>query len=186
MGSGIEAHDGAAAYEGEIGFSEIISINDNGHYVRCQTPYDERISGIESGDRGLYYLPQGSPERSQGQRQFGLIGHVKLKVSAENGPIRPGDFITCSASRPGVGMKATRTGRVVGIAKEAFGGEQEKVGLIEVYVNPHTWLAESTPGIKNMGGDLESFKKELIALKEENTRLRERLDDIEKLIDSKS
>jgi hypothetical protein len=37
-----------------------------------------------------------------------------------------------------------------------------------------------------MGEDLESFKKELIALKEENTRLRERLDDIEKLIDSKS
>jgi hypothetical protein len=52
LGSAIEAHDGAGTYEGEIGFSEIISINDDGHYTRCKRPYDERITGIESGDRG--------------------------------------------------------------------------------------------------------------------------------------
>jgi hypothetical protein len=182
VGSGIKAHDGTAAYEGEIGFSEIISINDNGHYVRCRSPYDERISGIESGDRGLYYLPQGSPERTQGQRQFGLIGHVKLKVSAENGAIRPGDFVTCSGSRPGVGMKATRTGRVVGIAKGAFDGDHEKVGLIEVYVNPHTWLADSTTVSGAAGNDYDALKREFVVLKAENASLRERLDDIENLI----
>ncbi len=182
VGSGIEAHDGTAAYEGEIGFSEIISINDNGHYVRCQTPYDDRISGIESGNRGLYDLSQGSPERAAGQRQFGALGHVKLKVLAENGPIKPGDFLTCSGSQPGAGMRATRTGRVVGIAKQAFDGEQEKVGLIEVFVNPHTWLADSSPVTDAIGNDVESLKRELLVLKAENTKLWARLNDIEKLI----
>lgn len=171
--SSIEAHDGAGRYEGEIGFSEIISINDNGHYASCKRPYDERISGIESGNRGIYYLAQGSPERRQGQRQFGAIGHVKLKVSAENGLIKPGDFITCSGSQPGIGMKATKPGRVVGIAKEAFDGTPGQIGLIEVFVDPHTWLKESTPALAAMNKEVTALKQEVLSLREELQQYRQ-------------
>jgi hypothetical protein len=180
--SQLEAHDGTGFYEGEISFSEIITINDNGHYQRCDTPYDARISGIESGDRGRFYLPQGSREREEGQRQFGIMGHVKLKVSAENGPIRAGDLITCSASLPGVGMKATRSGRVVGIAKGDFTGAPGDLGLIEVYVNPHTWMAESTAEMEVSETDIAALKNEVLALQVENASLIERLNRIEQLI----
>ena len=88
-----------------------------------------------------------------------LSGRVPVKISLENGPIAVGDPIT-SSSTPGVGMKATAAGRVIGIALETYDGSQissevEPVGsgtsleegsststLIEearimVFVNPH-------------------------------------------------
>lgn len=47
-----------------------------------------------------------------------LSGRVPCKVSAENGPIRPGDLLTV-ASVPGHAAKATTAGPVVGTALEA-------------------------------------------------------------------
>ena len=63
-----------------------------------------------------------------------LNGRVYLKVSTENGSIKIGDAIT-SSSIPGVGMRATGAGRVVGIALESF--DIDGVGKIMVFVNPH-------------------------------------------------
>ena len=45
----------------------------------------------------------------------GLSGRVPVKVSTKNGDIRPGDYITTS-DIPGVGMRATRAGHVIGKA----------------------------------------------------------------------
>jgi hypothetical protein len=42
-------------------------------------------------------------------------GRVPVKVTTKNGDIKPGDFITTS-DIPGVGMKATEAGRVIGKA----------------------------------------------------------------------
>lgn len=131
-----EVHDGTGYYTGEIGAAQIIVLNGEGYYERSSKPYDAKIAGIESGNRGLYDLREGSTDRREGQRQLGLIGHVKLQVTNENGLIKPGDFITTS-STPGAGMKATRPGRVVGIAKESA---ESHLDIIEVYLQPHTWL----------------------------------------------
>ncbi|HEU4677157.1 MAG TPA: NosD domain-containing protein, partial [Candidatus Paceibacterota bacterium] len=51
----------------------------------------------------------------------GLKGRVPIRLSTENGPIKKGDRITLS-SVPGVGMKATGSARVVGIALEDYDG----------------------------------------------------------------
>lgn len=45
----------------------------------------------------------------------GLAGRLPVKVSTKNGDIAPGDLITTS-DIPGIGMKATDPGRVIGKA----------------------------------------------------------------------
>ena len=54
-----------------------------------------------------------------------------MTVSAENGPILPGDFLT-SSSMPGYAMKATGPGPVIGQALEGFGGSE--VGFVMMLV----------------------------------------------------
>ncbi|MBI4008601.1 hypothetical protein HY357_00035 [Candidatus Roizmanbacteria bacterium] len=53
----------------------------------------------------------------------GMLGQVWVKVSTESGNINPGDALTASHT-PGVGMKATTPGRIVGIALEPYDGTQ--------------------------------------------------------------
>jgi hypothetical protein len=53
----------------------------------------------------------------------GMLGQVEVKVSLENGPIEIGDRLTTS-STPGVAMKATQAGQIIGRALRAYHGEQ--------------------------------------------------------------
>ncbi len=54
-------------------------------------------------------------------RAMVIAGRIPLKVSTINGSIHAGDLIT-SSSIPGVGMKATRSGYVIGRALQDFDG----------------------------------------------------------------
>ncbi|MEK7630226.1 MAG: hypothetical protein AAB432_02485, partial [Patescibacteria group bacterium] len=77
-----------------------------------------------------------------------LAGRVPVKVTAENGPIMPGDVITAS-SKPGYGMKATIPGRVLGLALEFFGATStEATSTIMVFVNPHFSFPNVTESIQ--------------------------------------
>jgi hypothetical protein len=86
----------------------------------------------------------------------GLLGKLPVKVSLENGPIKIGDYLT-SSNHPGVAMKATEPGRVIGIALESL--EQCNNVTIEqckitVFVNPHFWLGpifEESTTIEQLG-----------------------------------
>ena len=64
-------------------------------------------------------LRLGAPEPAT--RPIALAGQVPVKVSLENGPIAIGDYLTSSLI-PGVAMKATEPGPVIGIALQAFEG----------------------------------------------------------------
>lgn len=63
-------------------------------------------------------------------------GEALAKVSAINGPIEPGDYITASQI-PGVGQKASRSGQVLGVALEGFNPENpnDEIGEIVVFIN---------------------------------------------------
>lgn len=64
------------------------------------------------------------------RQPVGLAGRVPVKLSLENGPIQIGDYLTAS-STPGFAMKATGSGRVIGIALEAFDYSSPRVsGLV--------------------------------------------------------
>jgi hypothetical protein len=78
-------------------------------------PYDSSVIGVVSTD----------PFASIGQStasttRVSLLGRAPVIVSLENGPIAQGDAIVASAI-PGVGMKATMPGQIVGRALEAVG-----------------------------------------------------------------
>jgi hypothetical protein len=63
-----------------------------------------------------------------------LSGRVPTKVSTQNGAIQVGDLLAVS-DIPGVAVKATENGYVVGIALEAYDGAD--IGAVETFVAPY-------------------------------------------------
>ena len=66
------------------------------------------------------------------------VGRVPVKVSLENGPIRVGDPLT-SSSKPGVAMRATKAGKIVGYALE----DAQQDGKILIWLQPGTYIPEN-------------------------------------------
>jgi hypothetical protein len=73
------------------------------------------------------------------KKAVALAGRFGVKVSNENGVIKKGDYLT-SSSVPGVAMKATDAGRVIGIALEDYEGEE--IATVLTFISP-----EFYPGV---------------------------------------
>ena len=66
----------------------------------------------------------------------GITGQVNLKVSTVNGTIIPGDALTASTT-PGVAMKATQTGQILGHALTSYSDpDPNNAGTIVANINP--------------------------------------------------
>ncbi len=100
-------------------------------------PYDNQVLGIISSAPGLLLGDGAGPARGV---PLALSGRVPVKVSTQNGVIEIGDYLT-SSSIPGVAMKATKAGLVIGQALTPFYGNpladssQESIGTIITFVN---------------------------------------------------
>ncbi|MDD2731292.1 MAG: hypothetical protein PHW33_04190, partial [Candidatus Portnoybacteria bacterium] len=70
---------------------------------------------------------------AKGNFPIALAGRVPTRVSTANGTIAIGDYLAAS-DMPGVAVRATGTGNVVGIALEPY--TLPEVGLISVFVKP--------------------------------------------------
>lgn len=81
--------------------------------VASRTEYDNSVVGVVATQPG-WLLGQETKESVQ----MALASRVPVRVSLKNGEIKIGDPITTS-SIPGVGMKATKAGPIVGKAMEA-------------------------------------------------------------------
>ena len=101
---------------------EIIALSGGLSIKRAEEDTKEHIIGVVSTKPGLT-LGFDDTSLIVGEHAYpvGLKGRVPIKLSTENGPIKKGDRIALS-SIPGVGMKATESGRVVGIALEDYDG----------------------------------------------------------------
>ncbi len=103
--------------------------------VKTQGVKDSMMIGIVSTEPGVTLtdiaVADGATELVN-PKPIALAGRVPTKVSTENGAIKVGDYITAS-SIPGVGMKATTAGIIVGRALEAYSGTG--TGSILVFVN---------------------------------------------------
>jgi len=100
---------------------------------RTTTPGDQQAIGVVSTQAGVLLgsldgTTPGITTSITGQEVIGgaartvpvaLSGRVPVKVNEENGIIRKGDPITAS-STPGEGMKATKSGRIIGYALENY------------------------------------------------------------------
>ncbi len=63
-----------------------------------------------------------------------LVGRVPVKVNTQNGAIKAGDLLTAS-NTPGIAMKATKPGYVIGRALDDYDGSVE--GVVLTFVNTH-------------------------------------------------
>jgi hypothetical protein len=133
-------------------------------------PYQNNIIGIVSNNYGDFTSAGYNIKSEDNPMPVALSGRVPVKVSTENGSIEPGDFIT-SSSTPGVAMKATVSGRVIGIALEEFSisnfqfpnstqnSNELNFGKILIFVNPTFYLGDvTTDGSLAEAGNIESDK----------------------------
>jgi DNA-binding transcriptional MerR regulator len=143
----------------EPGDLMVMTKNGTGFVARGQRVYDSQIVGaVTTNVRGTSnndldyndYDGTGSRNGNPNWANVGMVGQVYVKVSLENGPIQAGDPITTSSAK-GFGMKASKSGRVVGFAEQSWTGVEKRdaaapqqalpsgVGMILVYIHP-TWF----------------------------------------------
>jgi hypothetical protein len=91
---------------------DIVIFDPTNGIIRTTTAYDIRIFGVLQ-DQSAIVL-----KRSDGTgKPVAKSGISKVNISLANGPIKKGDYIT-SGTELGVGIKATLSGNVLGIALE--------------------------------------------------------------------
>ena len=101
---------------------EIVALSGGLSVTRASGASAQNIIGVVSTKPGMT-LGFDDTSLSIGETAYpiGLKGRVPIQLSTENGPIKKGDRITLS-SIAGIGMKATESSRVVGIALEDYDG----------------------------------------------------------------
>ncbi|HYF05400.1 MAG TPA: hypothetical protein VEA59_04475 [Patescibacteria group bacterium] len=98
--------------------------------------YQKNVMGVISTKPGSILDSGEANQPGPGQyiATVALSGRAPVKVTNENGNIQVGDYITSSAKFPGYGMKATRSGVVIGQAIEVFEANGESSGKVEVFM----------------------------------------------------
>lgn len=72
----------------------VVDPKNPGHYVKAIEPYSTAVAGIYSTKPGLIGRRQTTdPKKSTSEIPMAMLGIVPTKVSAENGPIKPGDVL---------------------------------------------------------------------------------------------
>jgi hypothetical protein len=121
----MDADETASSY----GPGDVLVVNQEGLISLSTTPYATNVVGVYS-TRPAFLARAGDTDN---QVPVALVGVVPVKVSAENGPIHPGDLLTTS-STPGHAMRAPgepAPGTVIG---KALGSLDSGTGVIEMLV----------------------------------------------------
>ncbi len=100
----------------------------NAGIIPSQRAYDPNVLGIVSTQPGLVLGESGGGGGIP--VWVALTGRIPVRVSAENGLIRAGDYLTAS-SQPGVAMRATKAGAIVGqaLTSQASSDQQEVIAF---------------------------------------------------------
>lgn len=122
--------------EGNLLKSETINIQ---KLTKSTQPYQNTITGVTSQNyTDFSSIGHGSIREEDNPIPVTLNGRVLVKVTNENGAIIPGDPLTSSSS-PGVAMKATKSGPIVGKALGSYDGPG--VGKIITFINVGRYVA---------------------------------------------
>jgi hypothetical protein len=111
----------------------VIDPDHPGKFLKSAEPYSTSVTGIYSTKPGTVGRRQTMP-KSPDEVPMAMLGIVPTKVSAENGPIKPGDLLVTS-SKIGYAMKGTDRSRMLGaVVGKALGSLDSGTGVIEVVV----------------------------------------------------
>ncbi|HWY79133.1 MAG TPA: site-specific integrase [Candidatus Sulfotelmatobacter sp.] len=110
--------------------------NNNNAIIKSSSPYQHQLVGIISTKPGFTLNSEAQTDQQHpNMYPLALQGRVPVKVSNKNGPILAGDDLT-SSTIPGVAMKATESGQIIGKALEAYNNsDPTTVGKIMIFVN---------------------------------------------------
>ncbi len=110
---------------------DVLAIGDDGTLVRATEPYQISVAGVYSSKPG--FVGGDAPGHSREKDiPLAITGIVPVKVTAENGPILPGQLLVAS-SVPGRAMKAGPNppqGSVIGKALSKLQGQQGIVRML--------------------------------------------------------
>jgi hypothetical protein len=131
--------DLAEAYytnDNSIAPGEIVSVDNSlkAGVKKSSGAYDSGAMGIVSTAPGQILSDPEAAGNAAMPVLLALNGRVPVKVSTENGAIKAGDYLTAS-STPGVAMKATEPGQMIGKAMEDFTGGGSGQGMITAFVD---------------------------------------------------
>jgi len=149
----------------------LVSLDTTANDVKVKTSdkaYDHLLVGIVANNTGL-----GLDNSTIDGVRVAVGGRTRVKVSTKNGPIAIGDPLT-SSSVPGVAMKATKAGPVVGKALESFNGAEDEIDKIMVFVNVSYYLPQdlldklnnqkqNTGNITEIASDFTDMVKQVLA-----------------------
>jgi hypothetical protein len=97
-------------------------------------PYSTLVAGIYSTKPGVLATAHKMGEVAANEIPLAIVGIVPCKVSAENGPIQPGDLLVTSAT-PGHAMRGTDRARMLGaVVGKALEPLTDGRGVIQVLV----------------------------------------------------
>ena len=132
----------AVSYEYAVTVPVVNNQGNNGDIVSYKNGEYVLTSEFQDGD--MYGVIVDNPSISFEDRnleQSKLVtsmGEVLLNVSAKNGSIKEGDYVT-SSDIPGVGVKANEDGQVLGVAMESFEtSNNDEIGQIYILMDIKT------------------------------------------------
>lgn len=112
----------------------VVDPHSPGHFLKSTEPYSTLVAGIYSTSPGVVGKRTTDPEKSGAEIPMAMVGIVPTKVSAENGPVEPGDLLVAS-STPGYAMKGTDRERIAGaVVGKALGSVPTGTGIVDVLV----------------------------------------------------
>ncbi len=145
---------------------------------KSQKAYDKNVIGVISTNPGL--LLDDAIGMNEGRAvPVALSGRIPVKVSTENGKIKAGDYMTAS-SVPGVAMKATKAGAVIGQALQDFSYADDQIGLVLTFVKNTYFNGEKIVDSENRllgGAEILSGLLNNAEQYEENTEMSELITD---------
>jgi trimeric autotransporter adhesin len=135
---------------------DIVSLTDQwvSQVKKSSRAYDAKAIGIISTKPGLI---MGEADGSGKPVVVGLAWRVPVKVTTKNGDIKPGDYIATS-DIPGIGMRATEPGRVIGKALTGLSGVEQ--GTVVVFIENSYFdgvdEAEYEASLTSSGGEMST------------------------------
>ncbi|UCD54667.1 MAG: hypothetical protein JSV93_03860 [Candidatus Omnitrophota bacterium] len=157
--------------EDDVREGQIVSLAQDDKLGKSKGNYDENLIGVVSGERTttLHLANENASYEDTVRLPIALVGRVYVKVNNESGQIRVGDPIT-SSSQPGIGMKATRTGKIIGYAMEEIDFKESRQDEILVFVNTGYYVSgEDCAKLDRIGrleNELDGLHSEIEILKE--------------------
>ena len=114
----------------------VVDVTCEGRFAKSSLAYSTAVMGIYSTRPGLVGRRQRSERNHMiDEVPMAMIGVVPTKVTAEGGPIKPGDLLVTS-SKPGYAMKGTDHAQMMGaIIGKSLGHLDKGDGVVEVAVS---------------------------------------------------